>query len=97
VSNTCDLSDIFIPNTFTPNGDGSNDVLYVRGNSITELYFAVYNRWGQIVFETKDITKGWNGIYDDMKSDPVVFAWYLRAKCYNGEAIEKKGNVTLIR
>jgi gliding motility-associated-like protein len=93
----CQPSNIFIPNTFTPNGDGNNDVLYVRGDNITELYFAVYNRWGQIVFETKDITKGWNGIYDEMKSDPVVFAWYLRAKCYNGEAIEKKGNVTLIR
>jgi len=97
VPNTCNLADIFVPNTFTPNGDGSNDVLYVRGNSISELYFAVYNRWGQIVFETKDITKGWDGIYDDMKADPVVFAWYLKAKCYNGETIEKKGNVTLIR
>jgi gliding motility-associated-like protein len=93
----CNLSDIFIPNTFTPNGDGNNDVLYVRGNNISDLYFAVYNRWGQIVFETKDITKGWNGIYEDMKADPVVFAWYLRATCYNGKLLEKKGNVTLIR
>ncbi len=93
----CDPASIFVPNTFTPNGDGKNDVLYVRGNSITELYFAVYNRWGQLVFETTDITKGWNGIYNNMKADPAVFAWYLKAKCFNGETLEKKGNVTLIR
>jgi gliding motility-associated-like protein len=93
----CDPATIFVPNTFTPNGDGKNDILYVRGNEITELYFAVYNRWGQLVFETTDITKGWNGIYNGIKADPAVFAWYLRGKCFNGEMLEKKGNVTLIR
>jgi gliding motility-associated-like protein len=93
----CDAANVFVPNTFTPNGDGKNDVLFVRGNLITELYFAVYNRWGQLVFETTDINKGWSGIYNNMKADPAVFAWYLKAKCFNGETLEKKGNVTLIR
>ena len=93
----CKLEDVFIPNTFTPNGDGKNDVLFVRGNSISELYFAVYNRWGEMIFETKDIKKGWDGIYKNKKADPAVFAWYLNAKCFNGEEIKKKGNVTLIR
>ena len=97
VSNLCDPADIFVPNTFTPNNDGNNDLLFVRGKNITELYFAVYNRWGEVVFETKDMKKGWDGIYKNMSSDPVVFAWYIKAKCYNGEEIEKKGNVTLIR
>jgi gliding motility-associated-like protein len=96
-SKDCDPANIFVPNTFTPNGDGKNDILFVRGNEIEELYFAVYNRWGQMVFETNTITKGWDGNYNNMKTDPAVFAWYIRAKCYNGSAIEKKGNVTLIR
>ena len=86
-----------MPNTFTPNGDGENDILFVRSNDVSELYFAVYNRWGQMVFETTDITKGWDGIYKGMKADPAVFAWYLRAKCFNGGEIKKQGNTTLIR
>ncbi|MGZ4053909.1 MAG: DUF7948 domain-containing protein [Bacteroidia bacterium] len=93
----CNLDDVFVPNTFTPNGDGQNDILYVRSNSLVELYFAVYNRWGQLVFETRDINKGWDGVYKEMKCDPAVFAWYLTAKCYNGGEIKKQGNTTLIR
>ncbi len=93
----CNINDVFVPNTFTPNDDGHNDILYVRSNSIIELYFAVYNRWGQMVFETTDIHFGWDGVYKGMKADPAVFAWYLRAKCYNGNTIKKQGNVTLIR
>lgn len=97
LSMECTTDLVFVPNTFTPNNDGQNDILFVRSNSVDELYFAVYNRWGQMVFETTDITKGWDGIYNGMKADPAVFAWYLRTKCYNGEVVTKKGNTTLIR
>lgn len=97
VSMKCNTEDVFVPNTFTPNNDGQNDILFVRGNELTELYFGVYNRWGELVFETTDITKGWDGIYKGMKVDPAVFAWYLKAKCYNGNELKKQGNVTLIR
>jgi gliding motility-associated-like protein len=93
----CNPADVFVPNAFTPNGDGENDILYVRGNMISEMYFAVYNRWGQLVFETKSQNTGWDGIYNGMKADPAVFAWYLRAKCYNGDELKKQGNTTLIR
>lgn len=93
----CNTDDVFVPNTFTPNEDGQNDILYVRGNELSELYFAVYDRWGELMFETTDITKGWNGIYKGKKCDPAVFAWYLRAKCYSGSELKKQGNVTLIR
>ena len=93
----CNDLNVFVPNTFTPNGDNEDDVLFVRSNELIELYFAVYNRWGQLVFETTDITKGWDGMYKGMKADPAVFAWYLHAKCYNGDEIKKKGNTTLIR
>ena len=97
VSMKCNPADIFVPNTFTPNADGKNDILFVRGNEIEQLYFVVYNRWGEKVFGTSDLKKGWDGIYKGNKADPAVFAWYLKAKCYNGNEIEKKGNVTLIR
>ncbi|MBA3705494.1 MAG: gliding motility-associated C-terminal domain-containing protein, partial [Bacteroidetes bacterium] len=97
ISIGCEEADVFVPNTFTPNGDGHNDILYVRSNSLTHLYFAVYNRWGQMVFETTDINIGWDGIYKGMKADPAVFAWYLRGECYNKEKFKTQGNVTLIR
>jgi len=97
MSKECKASDIFVPNTFTPNGDGNNDILYVRGKEIKELYFAIYNRRGELIFETTDINKGWNGTYKGEQADPDVFAWYLRAKCFSEDELTKKGNVTLIR
>lgn len=97
MSKECNESDVFVPNTFTPNGDGNNDILYVRGKEIKELYFAVYNRRGELIFETTDINKGWNGMYKGKNADPDVFAWYLRAKCFSEGELQNKGNVTLIR
>ena len=51
----CEEPEIFIPNAFTPNSDNNNDLAYVRGNTIRELTFRIYNRWGQKVFETNDL------------------------------------------
>lgn len=96
ITDKCDES-VYVPNAFTPNNDGNNDVLYVRSNHLTKIYFAVYNRWGQLVFETEDISKGWDGTYNGMKADPGVFGYYLRYSCDNSKNGFKKGNVTLIR
>jgi gliding motility-associated-like protein len=93
----CADGDSFVPNTFTPNGDGQNDILYVRGLKVEELYFAVYNRWGEMVFETTDKNKGWDGVYKGRSADVGVFGYYLKVKCYDGNETFKKGNVTLIR
>jgi len=93
----CTESSIFIPNTFSPNGDGKNDKLLVRGNYISQLYFAVYNRWGEKVFETNNKNIGWDGYYQGNLADPGVFGWYLKATCKEGEITEMKGNITLIR
>ncbi len=95
--NGCIETDVFVPNTFTPNGDGNNDILYVRGLKVSEVYFAVYNRWGELVWETNDKTKGWDGIYKGKPADVGVFGWYLKVKCFDGQDNFKKGNVTLIR
>ncbi len=90
--------ELYIPNTFTPNGDGFNDVFKVRGPMFSIYYFAVYNRWGQLMFETTDPTQGWDGNFKGKPSDPGVFGYYVKAKCSEAsEEIFKKGNVTLIR
>jgi gliding motility-associated-like protein len=90
--------EVYIPNTFTPNGDGYNDIFRVRGPQYAIFYFAVYNRWGQLVYETEDPTQGWDGNFKGKMSDPGVFGYYMKAKCdEQSEEIFKKGNVTLIR
>jgi gliding motility-associated-like protein len=93
----CATSNIYIPDAFSPNNDGKNDVLYVRGNDVTNLYFAVYDRWGQRMFETRDISKGWDGSYNGKKLEPAVFGYYAEGNCLAGEKFVKKGNVTLLK
>lgn len=93
----CIDEDAFVPNTFTPNNDDRNDIFRVRGLKIDEIYFAVYNRWGEKVFETRDKNGGWDGVYKGKPADVGVFGWYLKVKCLNGEETFRKGNVTLIR
>jgi gliding motility-associated-like protein len=97
IDDGCDASDVFVPNTFTPNGDGYNDVMYARGYKLGEIYFAIYNRWGEMVFETTDKNVGWDGIYKGRPADVGVFGYYIKVKCYNGLESFKKGNITLIR
>ncbi|MDD5570847.1 MAG: gliding motility-associated C-terminal domain-containing protein, partial [Bacteroidales bacterium] len=64
VEGKCGEPYIYVPNAFTPNGDNKNDVLYVReGGLVTKLYFVIYDRWGEKVFETTEASKGWNGNY----------------------------------
>jgi gliding motility-associated-like protein len=93
----CVEKDAFIPNTFTPNGDGQNDVLYVRGVKVDEMYFSVYNRWGEKVFESHNKQSGWDGVYQGKPAEAGVYGWYLKAKCVNGLETFLKGNVTLVR
>jgi gliding motility-associated-like protein len=93
----CEEPYIYLPNAFTPNDDGQNDVLYLRGNLIDEMYLAIYNRWGELVFESTSPQVGWDGTYKGMKCDPAVFVYYFTVKCRGGQEYFKKGNITLIR
>lgn len=88
---------IYIPNAFSPNGDGINDILYVRSEVADQLYLAIYDRWGQLVFVTEDFNTGWDGTFKGKPVDPAVFAYYLKARCLNMEIYEKKGNITVVR
>lgn len=96
-SDKCSPSDFFVPNVFTPNGDGQNDRLFVRGNNIADLHFVVYNRWGEMVFETYLQSEGWDGTYKGRMLDAGVYAWYFKTKCMNGAEVIKKGNVSVLR
>lgn len=88
---------IYLPNAFTPNGDGQNDILYVRGANLTRVSLKVYNRWGEKVFETDQQSDGWDGSYKGNSVDPAVFVYYLEADCGDGNTYFEKGNITLIR
>jgi len=88
---------VFIPNAFTPNNDNENDVLYVRGSNIDEVFMTVYNRWGEKMFETNDKSIGWDGTFKNKQLPPDVYGYYMQIKCFNGMEYFKKGNVTLIR
>jgi gliding motility-associated-like protein len=88
---------IDVPTGFSPNGDGVNDVLYVRGAAVETVMFKVFNRWGEMVFETKDMKIGWDGTYKGKLQEMEAYAWILDATFIDGSIAHKTGNVTLLR
>lgn len=93
------LGELFIPNAFSPNGDGENETLllyYGNYDCIKEYTFVVYSRWGEKVFETEHPAESWDGTYSRSENSGL-FAWYMKAVLLNGTKIEKKGNVCLMR
>ncbi len=88
---------IFIPNTFSPDGDGNNETFGILGNFIEESYLTVYNRWGEMMFESNRVGATWDGTLDGNPLAPDVYAYYARVRCVGGEEAEFKGNVTLLK
>ncbi len=94
----CLGSDFMIGKAFTPNGDGANDQFAFRSETIAELEaFRVWNRWGEIVFETRQLDEFWDGTLRGQPLDPAVFVYTLQGICLNGEPFLRTGDVTLIR
>jgi gliding motility-associated-like protein len=93
----CGEEDVYIPNAFTPNSDNANDNLFVRGNNINKLILRIYDRWGELVFETTNQSEGWDGKFKGVDCDPAVFVYYLEVTCAEEETYFEKGNITLIR
>jgi gliding motility-associated-like protein len=89
--------EVFVPSGFSPNNDGMNDILYVRGNCITKMLFRVYNRWGEKVYEGTDPTKGWEGTLDGKPLNAAVFVYDLEATLIDGQVVKMKGNVSLVK
>jgi gliding motility-associated-like protein len=88
---------IFVPDIFSPNGDGNNDELFVRGQGIVSMDFRVYNRWGELVHNAVRLDDGWNGSFRGMAVPSGVLAYTLKALLNDGEVIEMSGNITLLR
>jgi gliding motility-associated-like protein len=91
-------NEVMLPNAFTPNGDGLNDEfkpLSKTGNQEL-IEMRIYNRWGELIFRTTEMTAGWDGTFRGKTQDPAVYTYVLRYEC-KGEEFVDKGNVTLIR
>jgi gliding motility-associated-like protein len=88
---------IYVPNAFTPNFDGKNDVFYILGPTIKEIELRIFNQWGQQIFATKDKGRGWNGLFNGQPQPAGVYVYTVKAVLYNGTIITQKGTLLLIR
>lgn len=90
--------EIYVPNAFTPNGDGKNDVLRAIVIGFKSFdYFTVFNRWGQRIFTTSDYRRGWDGTYNGLLQNQGNYVWMARGTDYKGNVVERKGSCILIR
>ena len=92
-----ELGLVDIPNAFSPNGDGLNDILFVDGTGVSEVRLRIYNRWGQLIFESISMNIGWDGTFKGEPQDMDTYIYYLDATLTTGEMVAKKGNITLVR
>ncbi len=88
---------IYIPNVFTPNGDGNNDVFLVYGTGITKLEMNIFDRWGTKLFTSKDQTQGWDGTYKGVLSKQDAYTYLIIYTALDGKKVEKTGHVTLLK
>lgn len=88
---------VYIPNIFSPNSDGNNDVFLVRSENIETIHLAVYNRWGEKVFESQNPNEGWDGNYKGKPCSPDVYVYHATIMFEDGTETSRKGNVTLVR
>lgn len=100
----CESAQVFIPNAFTPDNDGINDILLVRGQGIKRVKsFRIYNRWGQMVFERAnyipngDVYNGWDGKIKGQAAPPDVYVYTCEVVCENDTPYTYKGNVAIIK
>ncbi|MFT3700952.1 MAG: PKD domain-containing protein [Agriterribacter sp.] len=103
VTVACNAQNYFVPNTFSPNGDGVNDVFYPRGRGLTSVQsMKVFNRFGQALFDKRnfaanDPSKGWDGKLNGTPAPPDVYVYVIEFVCENAQIVTMKGNITLIR
>ena len=86
-----------MPTAFSPNGDGINDRIYVRGFGITSMKWNIYNRWGVLVYQSSDLTQGWDGTYKGLVQPQDVYQYVLEVVMSDGKKYLKKGDITLLK
>ncbi len=103
IKTICNDKNYFLPNTFTPNGDGVNDYFYPRGTSLYNIQsLTIFNRWGQMVFQRRNFpanasTMGWDGTFNGHPAAADAYVYIVEVICENSQVIALHGNVTLIR
>lgn len=93
----CGTTSLFIPNAFTPNGDGLNDQLCFRNMWVTEFEISIFSRWGELVYESKDVDACWDGKFKGQPCMPGVYTFYCKIACEGDQDATFKGDITLIR
>ncbi|MES2881677.1 MAG: PKD domain-containing protein, partial [Bacteroidota bacterium] len=99
----CKNGNVFVPNTFSPNGDGNNEIFMVRGRGLERVKtMRIFNRWGEVVFEqmnfpVNDASHGWDGKHKGKPALPDVYVYQIEVFCENSEIIRFEGNVALIQ
>jgi len=88
---------IFVANVFTPNGDGKNDVVYVHSPNIKSLKFSIYDQWGELLYTSLNQNDGWDGTYKGKREPVGVYVYYVEAVMIDGQLVNKKGTITLLR
>ena len=93
------LNSVFIPNTFTPNDDGLNDVFNVvtLPQCIQKFSLSIFNVWGQKVFSTDKLEEGWNGVYKGQQAEDDVYSYILEYTMDSGKSYRRTGHVILIK
>ena len=87
---------VFIPNVFTPDGDGLNDIFNVKGIGISDKDFLlrIFNRWGHLIYETEDITKGWDGFFNGKICEDGQYIYYIQLKL---EKSDRKNDIRIFK
>ncbi len=99
----CNGANVFMPNTFSPNEDGVNDVFFPRGTGLFRIKtLQIFSRWGELVFEknsfnANDAGSGWNGTFKGVKVNPDVFVYSIEIICDNNSILIYRGNVALVK
>ena len=87
---------VYIPNAFTPDGDGLNDVFIPVGKGITDFTLQIFNRWGELIFESNDSKKGWDGTFKNEAVPTGAYVYKMTAKGNGSRHLEKNGSVTVV-
>lgn len=89
--------EVFVPNIFSPNGDGSNDYLVINGPRLFNYYIEIYDRWGKKVFESTEQKEYWDGKLNGAELAPQTFVYIISGETVLGDQIKKEGNVSIIK
>lgn len=87
---------LYVPNTFTPNDDGINDTFGIDGEAIKEFNMIIYDRWGQLLFETDDVNKRWDGTFLGKKVATGTYMYKISAASITGSRQFREGHINVI-